>query len=676
MRNSILLRGVMLLLAFASPIVLRAQFQQPTDEELKMTSDPKAPGADAVYLEIRESTDDVKSTITTYVRVKVLTEKGKDLARVEIPYLTSKDEYWNKDEIKDVKGRTIHPDGTIVPLNVKPEDLMVARAGEKQVDRIVFTLPSVEVGSILEYSYVFRYPLNQAAPPRWEVQRKYFVHKAHYDFLPAELGWDSHTRLRNQIVIFRQLPPGVSVSDKFAGKTFGAFGYSLDVNDIAPVPDEEWMPPIDSLLYRVNFSYAPTADPVEFWKQEVQFWAKDVDKFTERSKKIQDAVEGLIAPSDTDLVKAKKLYDAVQALDNTDFLREKSTSERKKLKIKEAKHGQDTWAEKSGSSEDIAMLYLDLLREAGLGSYAIRVVDRERNIFDPGNIDLDQFDATLVYVSLGDKLILLDPGEKMCPFGTVSWHHSGAGGMGQSSQGVSLFATPEQDYKDNVTSRTGDIFLDAQGGMTGTLNIVMTGQAALYWRQTALQNDDSEVKKQFDEKLAKTVPDGVEAHIDHFLGMSDPYANLMAVVNVKGSLGTATGKRLFVPRFFFGTGGDVDPELQTRQVPFVNEEKRIEPVDMRYGDRADDKITLHLPDGMTVEGAPQDDKISWPGKAVFAVKTASSAGQIVVTDTLARAFSTLKPEEYQDLRGFYQKLAAAGQQQIVLTRAPAAAKGN
>ena len=48
MRNSILLRSVVLLLACVSPILLRAQFQQATDEELKMTADPKAPGAAAV----------------------------------------------------------------------------------------------------------------------------------------------------------------------------------------------------------------------------------------------------------------------------------------------------------------------------------------------------------------------------------------------------------------------------------------------------------------------------------------------------------------------------------------------------------------------------------------------------------------------------------------------------
>ena len=70
----------------------------------------------------------------------------------------------------------------------------------------------------------------------------------------------------------------------------------------------------------------------------------------------------------------------------------------------------------------------------------------------------------------------------------------------------------------------------------------MNGQDALHWRQRALREDDTELKKEFDrEELEGNVPDGVEAHVDHFLSMNEPYIDLMAAVTIKGSLGTATG---------------------------------------------------------------------------------------------------------------------------------------
>jgi transglutaminase-like putative cysteine protease len=672
MRKTIILRGAVLLLAAVSPVLLCAQFQQPTTDELKMTSDPKAPGASAVYLNIEETANDPLHYESIYARIKVLSEKGKELATVSLPYL--KHSY----KITEIKGRTIHSDGTVIPLTVKPEDLMMSKTatktGEIEIQKKVFTLPSVEVGSILEYRYDLNYDDNTFSSPTWEIQRPYFVHKAHYQFTPFKKFMptgtpgtdtsmelvDSRGHVAHSLIWWHRLPPGVAVATSVNGS------YSVDVTDVPPVPDEERMPPIESLLYRVGFYYSYAYNAGDFWTSEVKLWSKDVDKFAEPSKAIREAVNGLISPNDGDLDKAKKIYDAVQALDNTDYSRKKTASELKQLKIKEAKHAEVTWAQKSGSSEDIAMLYLAMLRAAGLTAYAIRVVDRDRGIFDPGYMSLDQLDTTLVALSTGGKEIVLDPGEKMCPFQTVSWRHSYAAGIGESAQGASLVETPMQQYKDNVTTRMGDVYVDAQGSVTGQIRIMMTGQAGLRLRQEALRNDDAEVKKQFDRELEQIVPEGVEAHVDHFVMMNDPYSTLMAVANVKGTLGTPTAKRLILPGFFFETRG---------HVPFVNEEKRLEPVDMHYGDRVTDEVTYHLPEGMTVEGAPQDANISWPGHALLVAKSLTQPGQITIGQTLSVAFTILKADEYQDLRGFYQKVATADQAQLVLKLAPVAQAG-
>jgi hypothetical protein len=57
-------------------------------------------------------------------------------------------------------------------------------------------------------------------------------------------------------------------------------------------------------------------------------------------------------------------------------------------------------------------------------------------------------------------------------------------------------------------------------------------------------------------------------------------------------------------------------------------------------------------------------------------KSKTNPGQITVARALSRAFTTVKPAEYQDLRGFYQKVAAADQAQLVLAKTPPATKGN
>jgi hypothetical protein len=671
MRISVAIRTLALLIAFASPAFLCAQFQEPTPEELKMTDDPKSPGAAAVYLNVEEIANDPIHYQSFYARIKVLQEKGKELATVEIPYLHG------NYKIADIKARTIHSDGTVIPLVGKPEDLLAFKSKDRngestQVNRKVFTLPNVEVGSILEYRYQLDYDENHYSSPTWDVQKPYFVHKAHYLFTPFKAFlpgaqnatsmylMDERGRVLRNLLWWSNLPTGVAVKSD-AGGHFG-----VDVTDIPAIPDEEWMPPIKSFLYKVEFDYKSETNSANFWNAENKLWSKDVDHFAETSKTIKGAVAGLVAPTDSELDKAKKLYVAVQALDNTDYSRKKTESELKQLKIKTAKHAQDTWEQKSGSSEDIALLYLAMLRAAGLNANAMKVVNREQGLFDPTHLTLYQLDDTIVLLNTGGKEIGLDPGEKMCPFKTVSWRHSLASGLRQGGGDKFMVTSPGQIYPDNKAVRTGDITLDAQGAITGTLSFVMTGQEALNWRQTFLRNDLDEVKKQFDHSLESQVPEGVEAHLDHFLGLDDPYVNLVAIINVHGNLGSATSKRLLLPGFFFETRGSH---------PFVNQEKRLEPVDMQYDQQIADQIVYHLPAGLTVEGTPQNNKVSWPQHAVYATKVVTAQGQVTVARQLSRAFTFAKAEEYNDLRSFYQKVAAADQQQLVLTTS-AAPKGN
>jgi hypothetical protein len=599
----------------------------------------------------------------------VLSEKGKELATVEVPYLSS------GTKITDIKARTIHADGTVILLEGKPADVLISKTKTKtgenfQVDQKVFTLPSVEVGSILEYRYEVRYDDDRYSSPSWEIQRPYFVHKAHYLFTPfagftpgnhtSSYLLDEHGRVINSLIWWPKLPPGVSIKTDIGGH------YSVDITDVPPSPDEEWMPPIQSVLYKVFFYYKSASDAKDFWISEAKFWSKDVNRFADTSKHIHEAVDGLIAPGDSELDKAKKLYKAVQALDNTDYSRQKSAAEMKQLKLKVAKRAEDTWAQKSGSSEDIALLYLAMLRAAGLTAYPFKVVARNQGIFDLTYLTLDQLDDTLVVLSTGGKEIVLDPGEKMCPFQTVNWKHSSAGGVRESATGPAAETSPMEAYPENKTLRIGEVTLDAHGAVTANFRIVMTGQEALRWRQAALRNDPDEVKKQFDEWLRSMFPEGVEAHVDSFTGLDDPYSNLIAFVKAQGNLGTATSKRLMLPGFFFQTRG---------AHPFVEQEKRQESVDMQYGSLITDQVTYRLPEGFTVEGAPQDAKIAWPGHAILTDKTVATPGQVAIARQLARAFTLAKPEEYQDLRGFYQKVAAADQQQLVLAAAPAS-KGN
>lgn len=650
--------SAVLLLASAPFLLAQAQFREPTKEELQMTADPKAPGAAAVYLDSAEIADDSLHFHSVYARIKVLQEKGKELATVEIPYESG------SRQVKAIKGRTIHPDGTVSNLATKAEDLLWMKSGDAQIRRKVFTLPNVEVGSILEYYYELAYDDNHFSSPHWDIQKPYFVHQAHYMFTPFQAFLkgseaktsmylvDEHGDSVNSLIYWPLVPAGAQVKQDVRGR------YTLDLTDVPAIPREDWMPPINSMLYQVLFYYKSDFNSAEFWSTQGKRWSKEVDDFAEPTEGIRKAVEGLVSSSDSELDKARKLYKAVQALDNTDFSRQKGKAELKALGFKVAKKAEDTWAQKSGSREDIALLYLSMLRAAGLTAYDMKVVNRDRNLFTPGYLSFDQLDDDIVILSTGGKEIFLDPGEKMCPFQLMHWKHSGAGGLRQGPGGLTAMNSPLQPYSSNTLMRIGDVSVDEHGAVTALVRIVMNGQEALYWRQQALTSDLDEMKKRFDRSLE--MPEGVEAHIDHFLGLSDPDANLIAVVKGQGTLGVATAKRLMLPGFFFEARG---------RRPFVDQARRTEAIDMHYAERVTDQVVYHLPPSLAVEGAPKDAKIPWADKAVLDVKVSPSPGGVTVTRSFARGFTLLKAEQYQDLRAFYQKIAENDQQQFVLTQA-------
>jgi len=292
------------------------------------------------------------------------------------------------------------------------------------------------------------------------------------------------------------------------------------------------------------------------------------------------------------------------------------------------------------------------------------VADRNERVFDPNYHSLDQLDSLLVVLHIDGKDIYLDPGQKLCPFGQLAWNHMLAGGLEQNSKGPVY--TPPNLTKDAVTAHAAELTVDAQGVATGTVKILMNGPAALYWRQLNLTTDPDEVKKRFSETLHEVLPQGISGEVAGFQGMDTSAGYLSAAVKVSGQLGSATGKRLMLPGFFFSTGAHTQ---------FVAEEKREAAIDLHYAEQVIDDVVYHLPAGYTVESAPAAAQLPWPDHATLVVKTAPGAGTIDVKHIFARAFVLLDAKEYPALREYYQKIATSDQQPLVLAQA-AGATGN
>jgi hypothetical protein len=605
-----------------------------------MTADPAAPGAAAVYLSLDVSSNDRFQEAIFYARIKILSQKGiEEFSDIAIPYEE------RNEGIRSVEGRTIHSDGSIVPFTGKPFKKELVKAGGMRLMEKAFSMPDVQVGSILEYRYTLSY--EGVNPPKWYVQQPVFVHRAHYHFLPAEGG---------QLLATSYLPNGAQVADQHS------MGWDLVLNNIPPQEDEEDAPPLRSLGYHVLFYYQPGEDvhtPEQYWLQAGLMWSMDADGFMSPGK-LRNVVAGIVAPGDTDEQKLRKIYAAVMTLENTNFTREHSEAENRANKLKTGK-AVDIWNAKRGEADEITLLFVAMARAAGLKAYAMMVTDRDKNVFLVGEADWRQLDDAIAIVNVGGKEKYFDPGERYCEFGELGWKHTMTTGVRQIDKGVQIASTPPPTFSDTKTVRHADLTLDADGQAQGTVRIAMTGAAALKWRQEALLTDAQQTEKEFSDEVRGELPEGMTVTMKGFTALTDQTQPLEAKLEVSGPMGTKTGKRLLLPGTFFEAQSKGRYSSATRE----------NSVYLHYSYSVQDQVTLHMPADAKVELQPKSQVIPFLPYARFAGTYGVDGSNYEYGRAEEVGGIAYETKQYPALRNFFQSVNTQDQARLVLIMAPA-----
>ncbi len=199
--------------------------------ELQMKDLPEQPGVPAFILYHEEIDNDQQHYESVYMRIKVLTEAGRKYADIQIPYARQ------ESKITDVHGRTIHPDGSVIEFQGKPFDKDYIKSKTVKIKMKTFTLPDVQVGSILEYRYTTRYGDNSVWAPRWNVQEDLFQRKEHFSFTATSRDiMMAHGEIGRGLSYTWLLPKGAEVKNTHDR-------YDLDLDNIPAFAQEDHMPP-------------------------------------------------------------------------------------------------------------------------------------------------------------------------------------------------------------------------------------------------------------------------------------------------------------------------------------------------------------------------------------------------------------------------------------------------
>lgn len=647
-------------------------FIAPTKEELAMKDLPGYPGAAAVVLNREEEDLDDLHVVHRYERIKILTEKGKDLANVQLKYASLTDvganDFSDYKSLGDIQGRTIHPDGTIIPFKGKPYVKVLEKEGGIKVQELVFTLPEVEVGSIIEYKYSTRVDDNAYEAPDWIIQGPYYVKSAHYLWKATRhelLGESGH--IETNISWFpilpdgvkveaREIPAGVAPGGELAPRTF-----EVQVHDIPPAPEDDYMPPISSFTYRVLFNFTEYHSAAEYWKDTGKRWAKRLDSFAEANGDLKSATNAVTAGATTPEDKLRKIYVAVEGLENTRFTRERDKQENKAAGLTKMNHASDVWQRKRGTPYELTELFIGMARAAGFKAYAMLVPDRTHDMFAPLWLNMGQFDDLIAVVNLDGKDVFFDPGMRYTPFAHLAWQHTFLEGLRETDDGTAFGQTDGDGYKFNHTSRVANLTMSDDGTVSGTVQVRFSGAAGAEWRQTALEGDAQGLNKSLEKYLEKMLPSTVDVKVDQIANVDDYEQPLVVSYTIKGAVGTPMGKRLMVPADLF----------VAHEAAMFPQEKRELAVYFRYPEYMQDAVRIFLPASMTVEATPDKGHVVFMNRGVSNETVETSPKYVTTRRDFVMAEFLVLPKDYGTLRTFYSQTEAKDREPIVLkTGAP------
>lgn len=383
-----------------------------TSDDLALKDNPASPGTPAMILYYAIDTDNTKSTETYSLRLKVLSDEGKKYANIEIPYFDK------ETHVEEIRAHTIGPDRKVTEFADQIYDREIIKAKKYRFYAKVLTLPNVQIGSILEYSYrlhfkdkipeIFRNPAGYMftrgftyPAAEWTIQRGLFVKHAHF-----RLQTVKGAPVREYDLA---MPTDVEAQRMDDGT------FQLDIDNVPAYEEEEYSPPEDSLKMRVNLFYAIGFwKPTDYWEQLAKQRAERIDRFVGKSKAIEREAARLISPGDSPEAKLRKFYARVQQIRAVGYEQEKTDKELKRENLKENKNAEDVLSRGYAYGNEINLLFIALARAAGFAAYPIQLTSRNRAFFMREYPNEYQLNAMAVQVIVGSSPIYLDPATRFC----------------------------------------------------------------------------------------------------------------------------------------------------------------------------------------------------------------------------------------------------------------------
>ncbi|OOQ60199.1 DUF3857 domain-containing protein [Mucilaginibacter pedocola] len=566
-----------------------------------------------------------------HTRIKIFNDKANNEANIKLEYFSG----YDAEQIKDIEAQTINLAGktiTVTPLDPK---LIYNEKIDKMHRAVVFTMPNVKAGSVLDIRYTWKtgYGYNY---PNWYFQgplpSRYSKVEAHVNFgysfnfvkrITQKLDVDTsyiakgkavstHIFSMSKIPGFRPEPHMHSVADNMQSISFKpAFKFAT------------WQSVADKILADADISGQPK---FTFDKgPDIIANAKDIKNRNEKIAYIFN------------MVKNTMKWNRVDSWNSEDGLKK-------------------AWQNKTGNSGEINLLLYHFLKEAGIKASLLVFGTRNEGELEPENPTLSRLNKTIVRVPIDSATYyVMDATGKYNTYNTVPYSLLGV---------TMLIIDPEARKTDIIALKTTTpsaeaVLIDAEITTDGKLEGSVQKTSSNYKRISKLETFDRAGQQKY---VANELKEGnlnaiITGH--RFSGTETDTIPLREDFRFKLDLAASDSSYTFInPNLFTGLGKN----------PFSSD-TRLTDIDLIYRNTYSINGRYKVPAGYKIEALPKSTTLALENKGITLRRSAGELdGVVIINYTIAFNKTKYSRDDYPELHRFYKTMYELLNEPIVLKK--------
>jgi len=626
-------------------------FGEITSKELEMKVYEKDSTANAVVLyeegntEFIEKNNHIFIQTVIYKKIKIFNKEGADFADISIRLYNNKS---LKETVKKIRGVT-HNLGANNNLNKK--NIFTNRLDEKHSE-VVFTLPNIQDGSVIEYTYTLESPFTYLFTG-WNFQSS--IPKVESVFKAKIPGNYVYNR---ELHGYLKLDKNESTVKKHCFKVEGIENYAdcevlnYSMKDIPAFIEEDYMTSKWNYLSRISFELSELHWFDGTKKKYTKTW-KSVDNEFKSDKEIGGQLrrksffknkipDSIINITDV-LERAKKTYTFIQ----NHFTWNGKYRMFRDISVTGA------FNKKQGTVSEINLSLINALKVAGIDTQLTLLSTRNNGFPTKRHPVISDFNYIIAKITIGEKTYFLDATDKNLPFGVLPYRCLNNEARVMDFKNGSYW-TPIVPIKNSGRKIQMLLELNDDGNFEGNMRIISNGYTAIDKRKELHATTEDKYIENYEVEN-----DFLEIESYKNTNLNAPEKPLKEEYKITIENDNTVANTVYLNPFFIDKIEENPFKLKTR----------IYPVNFGYPRKFEYLASIIVPPNYSVESLPKSKIVRLPDNdGYFVYKITNLKNKIMVNFSFVINKIQFNSDKYLYLKEFFKQAIIAQNEPIILKK--------